>query len=198
MPPARVLDNPHARNILHAIDGVRSIASIALHVHASEFIVSKFLFDLHAAGHLEILSNGGRPSAPLPRLAGQQGPAESEDDLISRGSILLEAGDYQAAIRLLSQADGDRREAQRLIEQAEALLTEKIYRLHLPGHSIPILARPMSEMVDERLSAEESYLLSRIDGMWDIDSIISISPLREVDALVTLDSLRERGLISLE
>ena len=35
------------------------------------------------------------------------------------------------------------------------------------------------------------------DGSWDLRSIISISPLREVDALRAFKKLRERGIIDL-
>ena len=56
VPPPEVMQNPHARRILEAIDGLRSINAIALHAHASEFIVSKFLFELHQAGYAEIIA----------------------------------------------------------------------------------------------------------------------------------------------
>ena len=39
-------------------------------------------------------------------------------------------------------------------------------------------------------------MISRIDGIWDIGSIISVSPLREVEALKVLTRLLKRGFIA--
>jgi hypothetical protein len=55
----------------------------------------------------------------------------------------------------------------------------------------------MEFLTAERLSPSEFFLLSRIDGTWDVKSIIQITPLREVDALRALKRMREKGLIEL-
>ncbi len=192
--PRQVREKPAARRVYEAIDGRRSISAIALHVHGSEFIVSKFLFDLHRAGRVEIVSVGRPPrKAPPPP---SDAPVDATGGL-TRVERLLEDGAYRGALDALAALPGDDPRARRLTEQAEGLLMDKTYRLHLPPDGVPVLARPMSEMIDQNLSAEESYLLSRIDGEWDVRSIISISPLREIDALLTLDRLREKGLIKL-
>jgi len=85
----------------------------------------------------------------------------------------------------------------RLTAEAEAAFVEKAYRHYLPAHKIPALTRPMEELMSETLSPTEFYLLSRIDGVWDLKSIIQIAPLREADALRTLKRLRESGMIEL-
>ena len=51
--------------------------------------------------------------------------------------------------------------------------------------------------MSQDLSPEEGFLVSRVNGSWDLRSIISISPLREVDALRAFKKLRERGIIDL-
>jgi hypothetical protein len=50
----------------------------------------------------------------------------------------------------------------------------------------------------EKLSPSEFFLLSRMDGSWDVKSIIQIAPLREADALRTLKRMRENGVIELK
>jgi hypothetical protein len=42
------------------------------------------------------------------------------------------------------------------------------------------------------------FLLSRINGTWDLKSIIDISPLSEVDALRLMKRLLDRGLIDIQ
>ena len=59
-------------------------------------------------------------------------------------------------------------------------------------------SKPMDGLKAEDLSPSEFFMLSRIDGTWDIKSIIQIAPLRESDALRTLKRLRENGLIELK
>ena len=54
-PPQGVLDRPMARALLESIDGDRTVAEILLHVHGSEYVVTKFLFELYQNGFLEII-----------------------------------------------------------------------------------------------------------------------------------------------
>jgi hypothetical protein len=80
---------------------------------------------------------------------------------------------------------------------AEQYFVERAYRHYLPPGKIPILKRPIESLVGDNLSPAEGFLVSRVNGSWDLRSIMSISPLREVDALRALKRLRERGIIDL-
>jgi hypothetical protein len=53
-PPAGVFQNKTARGIYDVITGDRTVAEILLHSHASEFLVTKFLFELFRNGMIEI------------------------------------------------------------------------------------------------------------------------------------------------
>jgi hypothetical protein len=53
-PPAEVFKNRMARGIYDLITGERTVAEILLHAHASEFLVTKFLFELFRNGMVEI------------------------------------------------------------------------------------------------------------------------------------------------
>jgi hypothetical protein len=81
--------------------------------------------------------------------------------------------------------------------EAEAAFVERAYRHYLPPTKVPALTKPMEELECEALSPTEFFLLSRIDGSWDVKSIIQIAPLREADALRTLKRMRENGVIVL-
>jgi hypothetical protein len=48
------------------------------------------------------------------------------------------------------------------------------------------------------LSAPERYLLSRMDGKRTLTAIVSVSPLRELDALAHVQRFVEKGLVKLE
>ena len=46
--PAAVMKNRMARRIYESLNGERTVAEILLHAHASEFLVTKFLFELRS------------------------------------------------------------------------------------------------------------------------------------------------------
>src|SRR5262245_39835481 len=64
MPPAEVFRNRMARRIFESINGERTVAEILLHAHGSEYIVTKFLYELKRAGVAEIA--GVRPVERAP------------------------------------------------------------------------------------------------------------------------------------
>ena len=69
---------------------------------------------------------------------------------------------------------------------------------YLPPKKIPVLTKPLESLTTEQLTPEEGFLVSRVTGTWNIESIVSVSPLREVDVLLTLKRLRERGILELQ
>jgi len=320
-PPQDIFANRMARALYEAIDGDRSVAQLLLHVHGSEFVVTKFLYELHRNGLVRIAgvkrivplteqladnstdsaeagttarepeqptdpalskvegSEAARPApeaalysaaqtveaapgadsattedlladwepnvdlpldagsppapesptskdtAPEPAASADPGtesadaPASSADGNELKGVESLEKSD---AHRLVSQLEAARRRMgksefeealdildelyrqfpgdeslRRMTAEAEAAFAEKAYRHFLPPTKVPTLAKPMEELESENLSPTEFFLLSRIDGTWDIKSIIQIAPLREADALRTLKRMRETGVIVL-
>jgi hypothetical protein len=84
-----------------------------------------------------------------------------------------------------------------LVQVAESSFVERAYRHYLPPGRIPRLKMPLEQLVSQNLSPQEMFLASRVNGCWDIQSIMTISPLREVDALRALKKLREKGIIEL-
>lgn len=198
--PLALLRGPHLRRLAEAVDGARSVAAIALHTHTSEFLVSKFLYELLKTGMIEIAAPGATAAsvsreAPLP----PPEPSRGSSPELYRGALsLFEAGDYGAVLTLTDSVDDTGDESLRgLIRRAEERFTQRAYELYLPPDSTPTLVRTTAELLVEKLSTEEFFMISRIDGTWDIRSIIAVSPLREVDAIRVLVRLRERGLISL-
>src|SRR5262245_37904045 len=244
-PPAEVFRNRMARRIFESINGDRTVAEILLHAHGSEYLVTKFLYELHRAGVAEvtgvksvarevvhettlpasILTPIPDPPEPAPApavsrpvavpvrrqppamvaaapAAGPQAPASrgvDEGDL-EFARRLLTRGEFDSALDILDRAyksqPGDEA-LRRLLAEAEASFVEKAYRHFLPPSKIVALQRSVESLTTEHLSPTEFFLLSRIDGTWDVKSIIQITPLREVDVLRTLKRMREKGLIEL-
>ena len=205
VPPAEVFRNRMARRIFESINGERTVAEILLHAHASEYLVTKFLFELSRAGCVEIagvrpVEREQAPPSPAPKTPPAPTLVTAEGDLeVARR--LLNRGDFEAALEILDRAYKAQpadEALRRLLAEAEATFVEKAYRHLLPPNKIVSLARPAEELTSEHLSPPEFFLLSRIDGTWDVKSIIQITPLREVDVLRTLKRMREKGVIELK
>ena len=66
LPPPEVFRNRMARRIYEAVDGERTVADILLHAHGSEYVVTKFLFELHRTGLIAVREPAPAPSREMP------------------------------------------------------------------------------------------------------------------------------------
>src|SRR5262245_20059224 len=131
VPPAEVFRNRMARRIFESVNGERTVAEILLHAHGSEYLVTKFLFELSRAGCIEIA--GVRPAAPPATPARSAAVAAAlvaaEGDLeVARR--LLNRGDFDAALEILDRAYKTQpadEALRRLLAEAEATFVEKAY-----------------------------------------------------------------------
>ena len=224
LPPAAVLDSPAARSVYDAVDGERTLADVRLHVRGSEYFVYRCLFELLRAGCLTIVgkkraaapvrgrksapavevaqpSNTDRPAAAPARGAVAPGSPGTIDKRLQRARRAMSSGDPEAALAVLDslydELPGDEA-LRRLTLEAEAAFVEKAYRHYLPARLIVHLTRPIEELTSRPFSPTEFFLISRIDGAWDVKSIVQLAPLREADTLRTLKRLRESGVIELK
>ena len=60
LPPAEVFRNRMTRGLYESVNGERTVAEFLLHAHASEYLVTKFLFDLHRIGAVEVSGHNMR------------------------------------------------------------------------------------------------------------------------------------------
>ena len=192
-PPAELLANAFARRALELVNGKRTLQELCLELHAPEFTVSYFLLSALERGFIHVLSQERQKGAPT-----GQPPL---DDGIRAVKELMRAGALEEALDLLERLGGSSQkspEVAELMKVAEVNLIDRLYRSTLPPKRIPFLQRPLEELTGESLTPEEVFLVSRVNGSWDLKSIVSISPLREVDALRVFRRLTERGIIALK
>jgi hypothetical protein len=140
---------------------------------------------------------------PDPRPAeARRSPDRELETEVAVATRLLSRGEHEAALELLNasyRAHPGETYLRQLISKAEAAYIEAIRRRHdLSGDKIPVLREPPEGEAHERLSSEESFLRSLIDGETDIKGILWVAPLREVDGLRALRRMLDRGLIALE
>ena len=193
--PKELASKTFPKRIYDLVDGERTIAQIILEAHASDFNVLQVLCAMVQKDYLEIVDRSPGPAA-RPR----RPPPDTPQSLMAAAKELIKSGDAEGALTILTKAgsaSGRNPELNALIQVAEEHFIERAYRHYLPPKKIPVLRRPLESLTGFDLSPEEVFLVSRVNGSWDLRSIISISPLREVDALRALKKLRERGIIDL-
>jgi len=194
-----------AKKLFDLVDGRRSIADIVLESHSAEFNVCQVLYVFVQHGYAAVATQpesvADGSSSQGPSAASHPGPTPAAlEPVLKAARLHLDRGEYEAALILLDSIrdEGVRNpELAALTVTAEQYFVERAYRHYLPPGKIPILKRPLESLVGDNLSPAEGFLVSRVNGSWDLRSIMSISPLREVDALRALKRLRERGIIDL-
>ncbi len=195
--PPEIAARPFPGRLYNLVDGRRTIADIILETHGSEFNVLQVLHVMVHKGFLEV-APAPAPSAAPPVTGGPA--AEALQALVAAARELIKSGDSEAALNVLQKirVGGYKDpEINALTQVAEEYFVDRAYRHYLPPDKIPVLRRTVESLCDQNLSPEEVFLVTRVNGSWDLRSIMSISPLREIDALRALKKLREKGIIDL-
>jgi uncharacterized protein DUF4388 len=193
-PSSQVSDE--VRQLLDFVARRMSVAEICYHMHSSAFSVYAQLF--------ELVSNGAaRIAGELPK--GFDVPEELKDLPESASELLW------LARRELKDANADRAltivhrvllrepknaEAQDLLGQAEQEFIQKVYK-HFSPHAVPQIVMASENVVEQQLGPQEAFVLSRINGEWNIESILSICPFREADSLRMIKGMLDSGIIGL-
>ncbi len=83
-----------------------------------------------------------------------------------------------------------------LISVVEARTRARAVRnVHLD--EVPMLLLGFKELTMQDLDAQEGFVVSRVNGQWDVRSILKLCPMTEDDALMIFARLLERGVIEL-
>ncbi|HEX3554274.1 MAG TPA: DUF4388 domain-containing protein [Thermoanaerobaculia bacterium] len=183
---------PGDRRIMDHVDDQRSIEEIRETTHSTEFQVSKLLFDQYQAGHVKLvkLRSGGGDGTGAPTAAA----------LIAAGRVHMKQGDFDASLRHLRAAralEPDNPDAQQVLTQAEKKIREHIEKAGVTLGSIPQVTATMEQLTSSKLSPQEGFMLTRINGTYDIQSILKITPMPQLDALMLFWKLSQAGYIRL-
>ncbi len=189
--------DPQTRMIYERIDGAKTIDDIVIATHAVEYTVCRVLFALFEAGYLRVAR-----VAQAPVESRLRGGDHSMTQLVDEAKNKLVKGRPEEALDLLREiepASGTfQTEVVPLIERAEKDVIREMYTQFLPPDKVPHVVIPFEELGTVQLTPQEGFILSRLDGIWDIRSIVSIMPIKEVEALRLLKRLMDRGIIDLK
>jgi Domain of unknown function (DUF4388) len=66
----------------------------------------------------------------------------------------------------------------------------------LPPGAVPVLTKPMDQLLSFPFTPSEAFIVSRINGMWDVRSIARISPFPEHEVMRVFQKLTKSGVVS--
>jgi tetratricopeptide (TPR) repeat protein len=190
-------EDPGTRQILDLVDDERTVEEIRLQTHSSEFHVCKVLYEQWTKGRLKVVK---------PRWREQSGTFHAMSGPLS-GTTLLEAGqkyladqDYELALRHLRAArslEPENPDVQDALSQGEKAIREAIEASGVKLTSVPSLAISFDQLTSAKVSPQEGFMLTRLNGSYDIQSILKITPMPQLDALLVFWKLNKGGYIKL-
>ncbi|HYJ89255.1 MAG TPA: DUF4388 domain-containing protein [Pyrinomonadaceae bacterium] len=182
------------RQLLYFLEKRKSVAELCYNMHCSTFEIYGQLYDLVKNGVANVA--GELPEIPDPVDEIVDLPKEVSDWLLLAREE-LNANNTEKALSILHTAL--RREpknpaAQVLLIDAEKKFIEEIYTKISPS-GVPRIVITLEDLSHRQIEPQEGFVLSRINGEWDIQSILSICPFREADSLRMIKKLCEDGII---
>jgi hypothetical protein len=200
------------RLVVQAIDGKRAIADIVVESRSSSFLVCSTLHSLVREGHIRLIDPSEGKAAAVKKETDPQSIsgaipavfANDEDEIASfltRAQTALKARDYEKSLRLLKAAqnlDPNHPKVRTAVKGAESVILNELRSSGVSESRIPRVAKPIEEITTMNFTPNEGFILSRINGTWDIGSLVKISPIREPDAMLIFYKLWKDGIIALD
>ena len=181
------------RQILYFVEKRMSVAEISYNMHASPFHIYGQLYDLVNQGIARVAGE-----VPEPAPADAAGAEESIPKSLATARAQFHEGDLEGTLSTIHRSlekEPQNSEARTLMITTEEALTKKLYTAPLLPNAVPKLVMMGAGLVAQQLAPTEAFVLSRINDEWDVKSILSICPFREVDSLRMLKTLMDRGII---
>jgi hypothetical protein len=126
-------------------------------------------------------------------------PEVALDAEIEKARQLMAEGSDEAAVEVLRTSCREHATdyARRMLVKAENAVVARVWEDTTFNSSFPVLLRSKDELLAEGTAPDESFLLSLIDGMTDFQAILWLTPMREVDVVIALKRMLDKGMIEM-
>jgi hypothetical protein len=184
------VDDAVERQVLGLVAAGKSLAQIALEAYRSEFDTAVVLFELLARELIEVAESPAPPK-DLDTVARMQ-------ELLAEAYQHLQARQYDAAIEdyeAVLDLDRLNQHAKKgLIAVSEARARDRAVRA-IRLDKVPHLTVDFVTLTREKFDPQEGFVLSRVNGQWDVQSILKLCPMTEEEALLIFTRLLDRRVI---
>jgi hypothetical protein len=191
-------DSQEIRQVLFHVEKHLTAAEICYNMHTSLFHACALLFDLVSKDIIRVAGEAPEPASTdlsalkLPRTV---------PELLKLARAEIKENNAENALAIIHSAleeEPKNADAQRLREEAEKKFVAQIYAGGLSPRAVARMLVAIEQLEHERLGPQEGFVLSRINGESDIESILSVCPFREADSLRMIKKLLDGGIIGIK
>lgn len=173
------------------IDGNRNIQDVLLETRVPEFRGYESFAKLFWGEHIEPSKKSVLKSQPK--------LDTGAPDLLKLAADLFKQKSYDKAFQNIEEflaANPGHAEAMTLFELVKGAFMKDLFAA-CPPDATPELAIDISNLSEKIYNSKEGFLASRVNGQWDVKSLIMISPLGELESLKILKRLKDEGVIKM-
>jgi hypothetical protein len=184
--------NPALRQVVDLAAWGKTLAGISLETRRSEFETTLLVAGLCDRGVLAVdRVEAGAPEAD---------PVGIILTLLAGAEMRLKEGRFDAALEAYEKVlalDGVNQAAKKgLVAVAEARQKAKLAK-RVALEKVPVLRLTAVALAQQHFDHQEGFVLSRINGSWDVRSILKLCPMPEEDVLLIFSRLLDRQVIGL-
>ena len=120
--------------------------------------------------------------------------------LLAHAQEALKNSDFDKVLRMLKAAlnvDPTNAKAASALKGATNVIMNALEAEGIVAKKVPKLVKTFDEISQMNFTPNEGFMISRINGVWDLGSIVKISPLREIDSLLIFRKLQRDGIVTL-
>lgn len=180
------------KRVLELVARGKNLAEISLELHAVEFYAASRLLQLHERD-LVIVKDS-------PEETDYDQQVTELRDKLDTGVSLYNAGDYGNALIAFEdalQVDTQNKYARLFTLKIQRILDDMDKVSEIPLDAVPHLKVTLIELSQLDLDPQEGFVLSRVNGDWDVESITKICPMAEQEVLIIFKRLIDQELIEL-
>lgn len=185
------------REVLYLVEKRMTAAEICYNMHTSLFHACALLFDLVARDVIKLA--GEVTTEEAADLSDLKLP-QTVPELLALAQAELKEENAENALVIIQgvlEQEPQNTEARRLQEEAEKKFIAHVYRNGLSQRAVARMLVTPEQLEHERLGPQEGFVLSRINGESDIESILAVCPFREADCLRMIKRLLDSGIIAI-
>lgn len=179
--------------VFSCIDRKMSLGEICLELRASRYSLYRMIDKALSDEKVRIVDKG----------VDEQHRQDSSPDrvakLVDQAESMLVAKQWDEAhalFELICRIKPDDATARSGLRRAKEEQAAELYQTFGPI-AVPKLSVPREALKDYRLSSEEQFVASRVNGEADVGALIMMSPIGELQTLKILNKLQHIGVISL-
>lgn len=179
--------------VFACVDRRLSLGEICLELRASRYSLYRMIDKALGAGRLRIVDQG------IVEEKTEDDTPDRVSKLIEQADSMLEAKQWDEAgalFELICRINPDDAKARLGLRRSKEEQAVELYQSFAPV-AVPKLKIQPDALRDYRLSSEEQFVASRVNGESDVGSLIMMSPLSELQTLKVLSKLEHIGIISI-